>query len=118
MTTRVVNVKVQNIRPKYKNLKDWSNDSNNVYIGRRGVVFVDGYRFPTNDSRYANPFKIDKDGSRDEVLNKYKKYIKSWITDEDYQFLCGKNLGCWCKPLKCHGDILVDMIKQWQEENN
>lgn len=23
----------------------------------------------------------------------------------------GKNLGCWCKPEACHGDILVELIE-------
>ena len=39
--TVVVNVKVSNIRPKYKHLKEWIQDSNNVYIGRKGIVFID-----------------------------------------------------------------------------
>jgi hypothetical protein len=42
----VVNCKVQYIRPKYNNLKEWMNDPNNIYIGRGGVVFIDKKRFP------------------------------------------------------------------------
>jgi hypothetical protein len=42
----VVNVKVEYIRPKHKNLSEWMKDENNVYIGRKGVVFIDGKRFP------------------------------------------------------------------------
>jgi hypothetical protein len=26
--------------------------------------------------------------------------------------LKGKNLGCWCKPDKCHGDILLEIINK------
>lgn len=26
--------------------------------------------------------------------------------------LKGKTLGCWCKPGKCHGDILLELIKK------
>lgn len=47
--TIVVNVKVKYIRPKYHNLKMWMDDDN-VYIGRKGVVFVDGQRFPKDSS--------------------------------------------------------------------
>lgn len=46
-----------------KNLKEWMNDPNNVYIERRGIVFIDGKRFPEQDSPYANPFKVGKDGT-------------------------------------------------------
>lgn len=36
----VVNVKVANIRPRYNNLAEWMADENNVYIGRKGIVFI------------------------------------------------------------------------------
>lgn len=36
----VVNVKVTYIRPSFMNLEEWCKDANNVYIGRKGVVFV------------------------------------------------------------------------------
>jgi hypothetical protein len=42
----VVNVKVKHIRPEYANLKEWTSDLNNVYIGRRGIVFVNKERYP------------------------------------------------------------------------
>ena len=29
--------------------------------------------------------------------------------------LSGKTLGCWCKPKRCHGDVLV---KLWTEQRN
>ncbi|KAG0042963.1 hypothetical protein BGZ83_011989, partial [Gryganskiella cystojenkinii] len=68
----VVNVKVAFIRPKYKNLKEWMDDPNNIYIGRRGVVFVDGERYPKQDSPWANPFKINAKTTRAQVLSQYE----------------------------------------------
>ena len=41
----VVNCKVKYIRPEYDNLKIWMEDSNNVYVGRAGVVFIEKERF-------------------------------------------------------------------------
>lgn len=113
----VQNVRVEFIRPKYKNLKMWMSDTNNVYIGRGGVVFVDKERFPRQDSMFANPYKIGKDGTRQDVLNKYKQYIEEKInSDKNYLdnllLLEGKKLGCWCHPEPCHGDILLDFIKK------
>jgi hypothetical protein len=43
----VVNCKVNHIRPKYNDLKEWMNDTNNIYIGRSGIVFIDGKRWNT-----------------------------------------------------------------------
>ena len=108
----VVNCKVKYIRPKYNNLMEWMKDPNNVYIGRKGVVFIDGVRFPNHSSIFANPFKIGKDGTRDEVLTKYREYIMGEFAKNKDLFteLKGKNLGCWCAPEPCHGDILMELI--------
>ena len=67
-----------------------------VYIGR--------------PSKWGNPFSIGKDGDREEVLYKYKEWIKT--QDLDLNELRDKVLGCWCAPKKCHGDILRDLIKK------
>ena len=54
---------------------------NNVYIGRAGIVFIDKKRFPSKASPFCNPFKIGKDGDREEVLIKFKEYIMEKIKD-------------------------------------
>ena len=116
MTT--INCKVKYIRPLYNNLQEWMNDDNNIYIGRAGVVFINNERYPKQSSIYCNPFKIGKDGDRNEVLDKYKDYIIKKL-DNDINFknelikLKDKNLGCWCSPDPCHGDILLDLIKKY-----
>ncbi|ATZ80756.1 hypothetical protein BMW23_0710 [Bodo saltans virus] len=115
----ICNVKVENIRPTYNNLKEWTQDTNNVYIGRKGIVFIDSVRFPKEDSIWHNPYKITNTNTRDEVLEKYEKYITEKIKNENLheqlKKLKGKNLGCWCKPEKCHGDILLKIIEKVNE---
>ncbi len=110
----VNNVKVKYIRPAFNNLREWMSDSNNVYIGRKGIVFIDNKRFPSADSIWANPFKIDNHHTREDVIVRYRTYIKQKIRDEhlddELQKLCGKHLGCWCYPEPCHGDVLVELI--------
>ncbi len=64
-----------------------------VYIGR--------------PSKWGNPFVIGRDGTRAEVIEKYRAYIQS--KGYDFSELRGKVLGCWCKPLACHGDVLVEL---------
>lgn len=71
-----------------------------VYIGRPG--------------KWGNPFSIGKDGTREEVIEKYKDWvmnqpslIKSIMIGE----LKDKTLGCWCKPNACHGDVLIALEK-------
>lgn len=111
----IVNCRVEHIRPKYHNLKEWMADPQNVYIGRKGVVFIEETRFPPNSSNFANPYKIGKDGTREEVLEKYRNYITKKLEDSEslrveLASLKGKNLGCWCSPEPCHGDILLLLI--------
>lgn len=69
----------------------------NVYIGR--------------PYKWGNPFKIGKDGSRQEVIQKYKDMIivNTELINQIPIELKGNTLGCWCKPCPCHGDVLVDL---------
>jgi len=110
----VVNVKVKHIRPDYKNLHEWMNNNNNEYIGRSGIVFINGERYPKKNSKWANPFTIKQYGSREIVLQLYKEYIINKIENKqlDLSELKGKILGCWCSPEKCHGDILLELLHQ------
>ena len=67
-----------------------------VYIGRPSI--------------WGNPFAIGRDGTRDEVIEKYKEYIlKKPELLAKIHLLRGKTLGCFCKPLACHGDVLAEL---------
>lgn len=69
-----------------------------VYIGR--------------GTKWGNPFEIGVDGNRQEVIEKYRIWIQTQPELlESLNELSGKILGCWCAPHQCHGDILVEMIK-------
>ena len=70
-----------------------------VYIGR--------------ESKWGNKFVIGRDGDRAEVIRKYRE----WVLGNDYLLSClgelkDKVLGCYCKPLACHGDVLVELVEQ------
>lgn len=120
--TKVVNVRVKNIKPKYNNLKEWMQKKNHIYIGRKGIVFIDNKRFPSKDSIWCNPFKITPTQTREVVLRKYEKYIINKIKKEhlvtELLKLRGKKLGCWCYPEKCHGDVLIKLINYYYRKLN
>lgn len=114
----VINCKVKYIRPLYNNLQEWMNDENNIYIGRAGVIFINNERYPKQSSIFCNPFKIGRDGNRNEVLDKYKDYIIKKLDNDinlrnELMKLKDKNLGCWCAPDPCHGNILLDLISKY-----
>jgi hypothetical protein len=116
----VVNCKVQYIRPKYNNLEEWIADDSNCYIARAGVVFINKKRYPANSSVFANPYKIGKDGTREEVICKYKEYLINKLNNDSSLVdklvsLKGKNLGCWCYPEYCHGNVLLELIDKYSK---
>ncbi len=69
-----------------------------IYIGRGSI--------------WGNPFKIGTHGTREKVIEKYKQHILS-RSDllKRLPELKGNRLGCYCKPQKCHGDVLVELIE-------
>jgi len=60
---------------------------------------------------WGNPFRIGPDGTREEVIDKYREWVLTQpMLMSHLNWLKGKRLGCWCKPLACHGDVLVELI--------
>ena len=63
----------------------------------------------------ATPFRIGRDGTREEVIEKYRRYMIKRLRVEaalrsELRALRGKRLGCYCAPLPCHGDVLVALL--------
>lgn len=63
-------------------------------------------------TRWGNPFIMHKEEERLEVIDLYRNYLRSEITQgsitlEDLAALHGKTLACWCAPKPCHGDVLA-----------
>ena len=86
--------------PKIVNLRHEAYD---IYIGR--------------GTKWGNPFIINKDGNREEVIQKYEDYFcKNKYLLYALQELEDKILGCHCKPLACHGDILIKHYRRLYEE--
>jgi hypothetical protein len=62
-------------------------------------------------SKWGNPFQIGRDGTRDQVIQMYEVHIRrrpdllAALPE-----LVGKRLGCYCKPLPCHGDVLLKLL--------
>ena len=70
-------------------------------------------------SKWGNPFTIGKDGTREEVVDKYREWIKT-----QPQLLAalpeldGKTLGCWCAPKACHGDVLAELVEKMSQKED
>lgn len=61
----------------------------------------------------SNPFAIGRDGTRDEVIAKYRV----WIAQQPallaaLRELRGKPLVCWCAPERCHAEVLLELANR------
>lgn len=64
-------------------------------------------------SKFGNPYEIGKDGSREEVIQKYEAWLltaDNGLSIADLLQLKGKDLVCWCAPKACHAQILMKYI--------
>lgn len=86
------------------------------YIGRANGTFA--------ESPLANPFKMDNHShTRTRVLELYSLWLRDRILGDTRQqreinrlrnVLANEGvlvLGCFCKPLPCHGDIVSKFIR-------
>jgi hypothetical protein len=66
--------------------------------------------FVGRPSMWANPFFMGRDGKRDEVIEKFAHWlIRQPSLLRAVSTLRGMTLGCDCKPLPCHGDVLAEL---------
>lgn len=87
-----------------------------MYFGTR-VLNMEKDRIPDDavlidrTTKWGNPFRIGKDGTRVQVIQKYENWIKNQPELlADLHELKGHSLVCHCSPKICHGNILVDLV--------
>ena len=84
--------------PKVWNKRDPNCPKDAAYVGRPG--------------KWGNPFVISSDTSlhrsRQDCIEMFRQYqlpkLLSLISE-----LQGKDLVCWCAPLPCHADVLLEV---------
>lgn len=81
-----------------------SGDAYDVYIGRGSKW---GNPFTHLDGKTTAEYKV---ASRDEAVDKYREWV---LTQPELMAslheLRGKTLACFCKPARCHGDVLAEL---------
>jgi hypothetical protein len=69
-----------------------------------GAVYVGRCSRGLRGSPWANPFVEGRDGTREEVIERFRVEILPTL---DVSQLRGKDLVCWCAPRSCHADLLL-----------
>lgn len=59
-------------------------------------------------TKWGNPFRIGRDGTREEVIAKFEVYFADNVALQfDLSELTGRDLLCHCAPERCHAEILL-----------
>lgn len=146
VSIKVVSVKkdqdVVGPRKAYVNLKEWSEAPGSLYCGRGERVGMPGKRvFTIPASPFRNPFVVEKSKKKNKeqkakedlefrqvAIQKFAKYseekklaqellvaLESKLkTNPELQEI---QLGCWCKPLPCHCDVLIQQVVSLKSEH-
>lgn len=83
--------------PRVFNLRHDTPPPGSVYVGR-----------PT---KWGNPFRISSSCPRALAITQYRSWLLEAISRSSLNIneLKGKHLVCWCSPLPCHADILLEL---------
>jgi len=92
-------------------------DGEGVYVGRPTAL--------------GNPFRIGRDGSRAEVVEKYREWLCEGLRGDnpctamfadlfDQVSETGElTLICWCAPEECHADVIREFLMEaWRQLND
>lgn len=98
---RIVPVQITKVRNRD------SGEAFDVYIGRK--------------TPWGNPFPIEHEingDKRKEVIEKFRVYFQEEFVNKPENLkhlltLRGMRLGCHCRPLPCHGDVIAEFINNY-----
>lgn len=95
------------------NLQHFADDDIDVYIGGENEM----YDF--DESIHHNPYSVSEYGRREAIAHYRTYFYKKYLEDEEYRAevhdLWGKTLAEWNYPEHCHGEVIIDLLQEWNE---
>lgn len=97
------------MRPRILNIKHLLPDQTGVSVMRPSV--------------FGNPFRIGRDGTRDQVCDQFEEYVLQHpdLITRAKRELKGKNLICCCKlkskEIRCHADTWLRIVNEVSEDD-
>lgn len=83
------------------------------------------YIFIGRPSKWGNPFIKGRDGTRQQVCDKYDNWFRDQIRTnstfrKEIEELKGKVLACYCVPQRCHGQTIINYLNSQEpvEDNS
>ena len=109
-----ISLKKKFLAPRgFESFKEWNANPNHLYIGRSVTHHIP----EAVESKWHNPYHKDDVGGADNAVKMYEEYLRN----KEELLNCiseleGKELGCWCKPGPCHGDVLIRVFNEMAEK--
>ena len=109
MTPICVSVKkCELLKRGINNFQEWKKAPNHLYIGRCMNKYITG----ALESKWQNIYPTQKFGV-EECLRLYEERVRNTPNlIENIMELEGPELGRWCKPNNCHGDVLIKLYNE------
>eukprot|EP01083_Nonionella_stella_P009245 26730_1 len=83
-----------------------------TYVSKYGQIV----EIEIPESKWHNPFKVKDIHQRDQSVDRFKRYLLSnqQLMSSLHELEHYTELGCWCKPAKCHGDTILAEYHKWK----
>jgi len=66
-------------------------------------------------TQWGNPFHLGT-FTREESIRCYEDYFVKNLKPKIHLLASANRLGCWCKPLACHGDVIRKYIIEYLDK--
>lgn len=82
-------------------------------LNKRCDAIPEGAAYVGRFTVWGNPFILGLDGTREEVVEKYReRLLASPALMARLGELRGMDLVCWCAPMPCHADVLIELANK------
>ncbi|CUG86523.1 Hypothetical protein, putative [Bodo saltans] len=108
---QVISCKVAFLRKQnFENFKEWAAQPGHVYIGRNMTQYIPG----AVGSKWGNPFTQGSGMTLEERIHAYEAMVRSSpeLMAALVELEGATQLGCWCAPNPCHGNVLVRLLRE------
>lgn len=89
--------------PRVWNKREKGIPADAVYVGR--------------PSKWGNRYNIHKNCPRELAIKMFREFQLPSLRAEAVRELRGKDLVCWCAPLACHADVLLEIANLAVDES-
>lgn len=84
-------------------------------LNKKTDKIPEGAVFVGRPSPFGNPFVIGRDGTREEVIRKYRAHFEDMLKDAEFReklkgIMDAPALVCFCAPLPCHAEVIREAV--------